>query len=331
MRETALAMTAPSLEAHTGLRKKLHDVIFEADTPAGKAFDVLLILAILASVFTVMIESVQGVRLEYGWLLRPLEWVFTALFTVEYVLRLYSVRRPGAYARSFFGLVDLISVMPTYLSLFLEGAQSLLVIRALRLLRIFRVLKLAHYLGEADVLKRALETSRPKITVFLIAVVNIAAIMGTLMYLIEGEEHGFSNIPLSVYWAIVTMTTVGFGDLAPATPAGQMLATILMLMGYGIIAVPTGIVTAELTRGSIAEQSVDAVVPCLRRRRSRLRRRALQVLRGRAVEAAARMSASSRRGSQAVRQRPAKPLFAGSIPARASTITFSGSPSGSIQ
>ena len=187
-------------------------------------------------------------RLQYGPELRAAEWFFTAVFTVEYVLRLYCVQRPAAYARSFFGFVDLLAILPSYLSLVLEGAQSLLVIRALRLLRVFRVLKLAHYLGEAKVLKRALYASRPKITVFLIVVVNIAAIMGTLMYMIEGEENGFPNIPVSVYWAIVTMTTVGYGDLAPSTPVGQLLATFLMLMGYGIIAVPTGIVTAEITR-----------------------------------------------------------------------------------
>ena len=248
MRDTSLAMAAVPQKPLTGLRKRLHDVIFEADTRAGKAFDIGLILAILASVFTVMQESVEAMRLQYGPELRAAEWFFTAVFTVEYVLRLYSVQRPTAYARSFFGFVDLLAILPSYLSLFLEGAQSLLVIRALRLLRVFRVLKLAHYLGEADVLKRALIASRPKITVFIIVVINIATIMGTLMYMIEGEEHGFPNIPISVYWAIVTMTTVGYGDLAPSTPVGQLLATCLMLMGYGIIAVPTGIVTAEITR-----------------------------------------------------------------------------------
>ncbi len=245
-------MAATPQEPLTGTRKTLHDVIFEADTPAGKAFDLVLILAILASVFTVMVESVESVRAQYGTALRVVEWIFTGLFTLEYVLRLYSLSRPSAYARSFFGIVDVVSILPTYLSLFLEGAHTLLIIRALRLLRVFRVLKLAHYLGEAAVLRQALEASRPKITIFLIAVINVAAIMGTLMYMIEGEEHGFSNIPISVYWAIVTMTTVGFGDLAPETPAGQMLATLLMLMGYGIIAVPTGIVTAEITRKSAA-------------------------------------------------------------------------------
>ena len=232
----------------SGLRFKLHEVIFEADTPAGKAFDVGLLAAILLSVVVIMLESVEAYRDSYGTVLRALEWFFTGVFTIEYVLRLYSVAKPGAYARSFFGLVDLLSIVPTYLSLFLVGAQSFLVIRAIRLLRIFRVLKLAHYLGEADVLRRALRASRPKITVFLIAVLNIACIMGALMYLIEGEASGFSNIPVGMYWAIVTMTTVGFGDIAPQTPQGQFLAAVLMLMGYGIIAVPTGIVGAEIAK-----------------------------------------------------------------------------------
>ncbi|MCB9383206.1 MAG: ion transporter [Bryobacterales bacterium] len=228
----------------------MHEVIFEADTRAGKAFDIALLAAILASVIVIMLESVQSYRESHGALLRFLEWVFTGLFTLEYVLRLYSVQRPLSYARSFFGIVDLLSILPTYLSLFLVGAQSFLVIRAIRLLRIFRVLKLAHYLGEANVLQRALYASRPKITVFLIAVLNIACIMGALMYLIEGEASGFRNIPVGMYWAIVTMTTVGFGDIAPQTPPGQFLAAILMLMGYGIIAVPTGIVGAEIAKAS---------------------------------------------------------------------------------
>lgn len=241
------------MEAHpdpqfTGLRLRLHEIIFEADTPAGKAFDVGLIVAILLSVTAVMLESVASVREQHGFALRITEWVFTGVFTVEYMLRLYCTARPAKYARSFFGVIDLISVAPTYLSLMLEGAQSFQIVRALRLLRIFRVLKLAHYLGEAAVLNQALRASRPKITVFLIAVLNIAGIFGALMYLVEGPARGFNNIPISVYWAIVTMTTVGFGDIAPTSPGGQMIAAILMLMGYGIIAVPTGIVSAEIAR-----------------------------------------------------------------------------------
>lgn len=234
----------------SGHRLELHDVIFEADTPAGKAFDVALLIVILASVLVIMLESVNSIQEKYGFWLRVLEWIFTGLFTVEYILRLYSVVRPIRYARSFFGIVDLLSIAPTYASLFFCGAQSLLVIRALRLLRIFRILKLGHYLGEADVLRKAMEASRPKITIFLITVINIACIMGALMYLVEGEASGFDNIPMGMYWAIVTMTTVGFGDIAPQTPLGQLLASILMLMGYGIIAVPTGIVSAEIARAN---------------------------------------------------------------------------------
>jgi voltage-gated potassium channel len=238
-------MATPAL---TGRRRRLQEIIFEADTPAGKAFDVGLILAILLSVAVVMLESVAAVREQYGSALRITEWIFTGLFTIEYLLRLYCTARPVRYARSFFGMVDLVSVAPTFLSLVLEGAQSFQIVRALRLLRIFRVLKLAHYLGEAAVLRQALDASRPKITIFLIVVVNIAGIFGALMYLVEGQAGGFDNIPISIYWAIVTMTTVGFGDIAPVSSGGQFIAAILMLMGYGIIAVPTGIVSAEIAR-----------------------------------------------------------------------------------
>ncbi len=231
-----------------GVRLRLHEIIFEADTPAGKAFDVALLLLILLSVLTVMLESVESIADRYGFWLRAVEWVFTAVFTLEYALRLISVERPTRYARSFFGIIDLLAILPTYLSLFFEGAQSLAIIRGLRLLRVFRVLKLAQFVGEADILHRALQASRPKITIFLIAVLNIAAIMGALMYLLEGEEGGFDSIPASMYWAIVTMTTVGYGDIAPVTPLGKALASVLMVLGYGIIAVPTGIVTSEITK-----------------------------------------------------------------------------------
>jgi voltage-gated potassium channel len=223
-------------------------VIFEADTPAGRAFDLLLLVAILASVAVVMLESVASVRARAGPTLRALEWGFTLLFTAEYLLRLFSVRRPLRYMVSAFGLIDLAAILPTYLSLVLPGAQSLLVVRLLRLLRIFRVLKLAEYLRESRVLADAMRASRRKIQVFLLVVVTIVVVVGALMYVIEGERNGFTSIPLSVYWAVVTLTTVGYGDLAPATTLGRMLSILLMLTGYGIIAVPTGIVTAELTR-----------------------------------------------------------------------------------
>jgi voltage-gated potassium channel len=230
------------------LRKRLHEIIFEADTPAGKAFDVGLIAAIIGSVVVVMLESVQSVRAEYGTLLLNIEWFFTLLFTVEYVLRLSCVRRPSHYATSFFGVIDLLAILPTYLSLLIPGTHYLLVIRLLRILRVFRVLKLVHYLREIETLNRALRSSRRKITVFLFTVMTMVVILGSLMYFIEGEESGFTSIPRSIYWAIVTLTTVGYGDILPLTPVGQALAALIMIIGYGIIAVPTGIVTAELTR-----------------------------------------------------------------------------------
>ena len=230
------------------LRERLHEIIFEADTPGGKAFDVALLWCILLSILSVSLESVASIRETYGWQLRAAEWLFTGLFTLEYLLRLYSVRKPWAYAQSFFGIVDLLATVPTYLSLVIAGTQSLLVIRALRLLRIFRILKLAHYIQEAGVLSQAMRASRIKITVFLGVVTSIACIMGTLMYLVEGEANGFTSIPVSIYWAIVTMTTMGYGDIAPKTVTGQLLATLLMPLGYAIIAVPTGIVSVELAQ-----------------------------------------------------------------------------------
>ena len=227
-------------------RAKLHEIIFEADTRAGKAFDVVLLVLIAVSVAAVALESVRQIREEYGAILRAVEWAITILFTVEYLLRLATVGRPVRYARSFYGVVDLLAVVPTYLSLFFAGTQSLLVIRVLRLLRVFRVLKLAHFVGEAHLLGAALRASSRKIVVFLGTVLSVVLIVGTVMYLIEGEEAGFTSIPQGMYWAIVTMTTVGYGDLAPQTPVGKLLASAVMILGYGIIAVPTGIVTVEI-------------------------------------------------------------------------------------
>jgi len=234
----------------TGWRATVHEVIYGVDTPAGKGFDVALIAAILLSISVVMLESVRSIRLEHGLLLRRAEWTFTLLFTVEYALRLVCVGRPLRYARSFFGIVDLLAILPTYVSLLVPGAQYLLVVRVLRILRVFRVLKLAHYLAEVDVMMRAIRASLRKILVFMYAVLTLVLILGSLMYIIEGPEHGFTSIPRGVYWAIVTLTTVGYGDISPQTPAGQMLASIIMILGYGIIAVPTGIVTAEMTRAA---------------------------------------------------------------------------------
>ena len=244
MRGTSRDHAAPTLRARAA------EVIFGHDTRAGKAFDVALILAILASVCVVMLETVPSVHADLGPVLRAAEWFFTILFTLEYAARLWCAPRPGRYARSFFGVVDLVSILPTYLSLLLPGAQALLVVRSLRLLRVFRVLKLGEYTSEASSLRHALARSRQKITVFLAVVLTLVLVLGSLMYLVEGPANGFTSIPRSVYWAIVTLTTVGYGDITPHTVAGQVLASVVMILGYGIIAVPTGIVTVELGRGS---------------------------------------------------------------------------------
>jgi voltage-gated potassium channel len=227
----------------------MHTIVFESDTPGGRAFDVALLWAILASVVLVSLDSVQAIRAAYGPWLVGLEWLLTGLFTVEYVLRLVCVARPGRYARSFFGIVDLCALLPGYLALVLPSAASLIVIRTLRLLRIFRILKLAQFNREARVLIRALQASRSKITVFLLAISTLIIISGAVMYVIEGNsDSGFTSIPESMYWAVVTMTTVGYGDIAPTTTVGQMFASLLMISGYAIIAVPTGIVSAEMVR-----------------------------------------------------------------------------------
>jgi voltage-gated potassium channel len=227
-------------------RDSLERIIFGVDTRAGRLFDVVLMAVILSSTFVVSLESVPSLRESWGGELRAAEWAFTVLFTVEYALRLATVRRPVRYATSLYGIVDLLAVVPTYASFFFAGAQSLTVVRALRLLRVFRVLKLGHYLAEARVLAVALRRSRPKITVFLFAVVTVVLVVGSLMYLIEGSESGFTSIPVSMYWAVVTMTTVGYVDIAPKTVLGRLLASVLMILGYGVIAVPTGIVSVEL-------------------------------------------------------------------------------------
>ncbi len=229
-------------------RARLHEIIFEADTPGGRAFDLLLIWSILLSVLAVMLDSVEPIRARHGALLVRLEWGFTILFTIEYVLRLSCIGRPRRYATSFYGVVDLLAIIPTYLSLVFPGSQYLLVIRILRVLRIFRVLKLVQYLDEANVMLRALRASRRKIAVFFSTVLTLVVVFGAVMYLIEGSEHGFDSIPRSLYWAIVTMTTVGYGDISPQTPVGQALAAVVMVLGFAIIAVPTGIVASEMTR-----------------------------------------------------------------------------------
>ena len=237
-------------------REKLRVIIFEADTAAGKAFDVGLLVAILLSVLAVMLDSVTTFRSQHGQLLDNAEWIFTLLFTVEYALRLICSPRPLHYARSFFGVVDLLAILPTYLSLLFPGAESMIVIRGLRLLRVFRVFKLGQFLGEASLLRNALASSRHKITVFLGTITILVTILGAAMYLIEGEENGFTSIPVAIYWAIVTMTTVGYGDMAPITVSGKVLASFVMIMGYSIIAVPTGIVTAEIVETAAASRRI---------------------------------------------------------------------------
>jgi voltage-gated potassium channel len=242
-------------------RRRLHEIIFEADTPAGKRFDIALISMILLSVLVVFLESISEVRAGYGPFLHAAEWYFTILFTIEYILRLMSVRKPLKYAFSFFGVIDVLAIIPTYLSYFVPGLQYLLTIRVLRLLRIFRILKLAEYISEARVITTALRASRKKISVFLLAVLSLVTIAGTLMYVIEGEERGFTSIPTSIYWAIVTLTTVGYGDISPQTPFGKAVASLIMISGYGIIAVPTGIVTVELTR-AVSHVSTQVCPSC---------------------------------------------------------------------
>ncbi len=243
-------------------RHRLHEIIFEADTRAGKIFDIVLIISILLSVIAVMLDSIPGLRYSFQKTLYGIEWFFTILFTIEYGLRVISVRRPLGYATSFYGIIDLLAILPTYFSLLIPGSQYFLVIRLIRVLRIFRILKLVQYLNEARVLMRALKASRRKITVFLFTVAILVVIFGSLMYVIEGEENGFTSIPRSIYWSIVTLTTVGYGDISPKTGLGQAIASVIMILGYGIIAVPTGIVTTEMTRASVDKISTQVCPAC---------------------------------------------------------------------
>jgi len=228
-------------------RFRLHEIIFEAETPAGKLFDLLLIISIMMSTCVVLIDSIKDINELYGKYLYVLEWTFTIIFTMEYGLRIFCTGKPLGYIFSFFGIVDFLAILPTYISLFFPGSQYLGVVRVLRLLRVFRVLKLVQYMSEAHFLTQALYASRRKIEVFLYGVITLVIILGSLMYVIEGEAHGFTSIPRGIYWAIVTMTTVGYGDIYPNTVLGQVLASVVMVIGYSIIAVPTGIITAELT------------------------------------------------------------------------------------
>jgi voltage-gated potassium channel len=242
------------------LQAKIHEIIFEADTPTGKFFDVALLVSIIASVLAVSLESVDSVDAKYHSQLVLVEWFFTILFTIEYFLRLYSTRESLKYSTSFFGIVDLLAILPTYLSLAYAGAQSLLVIRALRLLRVFRVFKLSRYLGEANILSQAMIQSKDRIIVFLSTITILSFITGAGMYLVEGPENGFTSIPQSVYWAITTLTSTGYGDTVPLTPIGKMLAILIMIMGYSLIIVPTGIISNELMK--IGDISTQACLAC---------------------------------------------------------------------
>ena len=229
-------------------KSKLYKIIYESDTVAGKSFDIALIMAILFSIILVMLESVESFDAKYHNFLNISEWVITILFTLEYIARLVVINKPSKYIFSFYGIIDFLATIPKYLSVIFVGTQALIVLRALRLLRIFRILKLTRYLGASLNLTTALKASKTKILIFLFSVIVLTIILGTIMYLIEGPENGFTSIPISMYWAIVTLTTVGYGDLSPSTPFGQFIASFVMILGYGIIAVPTGIVTSEMSK-----------------------------------------------------------------------------------
>ncbi|WP_370226144.1 ion transporter [Mesoflavibacter sp.] len=230
-------------------KEKLHEIIYEADTPAGKLFDIILLLLIITSIILVMLESVEEFAAKYIDFLNAAEWVITILFTIEYIARITVVSQPKKYIFSFYGVVDLLSTIPKYLSFFILGSHSLIAFRALRLMRVFRILKLARYVGESNNLIKALRASRAKIAVFVFFVLIVCVILGAVMYIVEsGQDSGFTSIPRSVYWAIVTLTTVGYGDIAPATALGQLISSIIMIIGYGVIAIPTGIVSVEYSK-----------------------------------------------------------------------------------
>lgn len=244
-------------------KEKLHEIIFEADTPVGRAFDITLLVAILASLIVVMLESVESISREYHDYFFWAEWFFTILFTIEYLFRIYIVYRPSKYIFSFFGIIDFLAIVPAYLSLFISGSQYLLVIRGLRLIRVFRIFKLGHFLTEGQVITKALKASRAKITIFLTFISLVTVIIGALMYLIEGGTNSnFSSIPRGIYWAIVTLTTVGYGDITPITTLGQMLSAVVMILGYAVLAVPTGIVSAEMIREERSKTNTQACRFC---------------------------------------------------------------------
>ena len=244
-------------------RHRLHEIIYEADTPEGKLFDILLLVVILLSVLFVALESVSSIDAVYHHYLNTAEWIITLVFSIEYLLRIICITKPTKYIFSFYGIIDLLSTLPMYLSLLFIGTHSLVALKALRLLRVFRILKLTKYISESNQLLFALRKSRRKISVFIFGVLILCIIFGTLMYLIEDEASGFTSIPRSIYWCIVTLTTVGYGDIAPQTPIGQLVASLIMILGYGIIAVPTGIVTAEMKRQNPIDSNTQVCPHCL--------------------------------------------------------------------
>lgn len=243
-------------------KSTLHEIIYEADTKQGKIFDLILIIIIIISIVLVMLESVESINLKYHNLLNISEWVITILFTIEYFARIVCIKKPSTYVFSFYGIVDLLATIPKYVSIFFIGSHALIALRALRLLRVFRILKLTRYLGASKNLITALKASRIKIFVFLFSVIVLTIILGTVMYIVEGPVNGFTSIPKSMYWAIVTLTTVGYGDIAPHTPFGQFIASIVMILGYGIIAVPTGIVTSEMAKGEHSNSNTQHCSNC---------------------------------------------------------------------
>ncbi len=244
-------------------QQNLHEVIYGTKTPAGKTFDVALLILILASIIIVMLDSLPDLHSQYGELFYALEWIFTILFTLEYILRIICIQKPWSYVFSVLGVIDLLATIPLYLSLISVGAQSLLVLRVLRLLRVFRIFKLTHFLSEMQFLSVAIKGSLRKISIFIMAVVSLVIILGSIMYLVENGQNGFVSIPDSIYWAIVTITTVGYGDISPVTPLGKFVASVIMLMGYGIIAVPTGIVTTEMALAARnKKERTDACPAC---------------------------------------------------------------------
>jgi len=255
-------MTRIKPENPQSFRARLHTIIYEADTPAGKLFDVALLVIILISVLAVMLESVESVRRVYGYELQVVEWVITIFFTLEYIGRIIAVRKPWAYIFSFYGIIDFLATIPKYVGLLFPGSGVFLAVRAIRLLRIFRILKLVNFVGASNQLMIALRRSRVKIAVFLFSVIVLCIILGTIMYMIEGPSNGFTSIPTSVYWTIVTLTTVGFGDITPATPLGQFVSVVIMVLGYGIIAVPTGLVTAEFMKDKQVHLNTQACRNC---------------------------------------------------------------------